>query len=143
MVDLMGLLSNPANWPDLSALDEEPSRPTSAARRPVQVHRRLPARQVDELVERYEAGASINALADTFRINRTTVMSHLDRREVPRRHTLRLLDDQAVATAAERHADGISLMSIARELHVSERTLRREFQKAGVQTRLRPGLRTT
>lgn len=47
-------------------------------------HRRLSPDRVTELVAQYRAGSSDRQLAETFRINRTTVLAHLERAGVVR-----------------------------------------------------------
>ncbi len=56
-----------------------------AAPRPRQQQRRLGPDQVEEVVARYIDGESIDALARAYGINRTTVISHLERKSVERR----------------------------------------------------------
>lgn len=46
--------------------------------------RRLSPTDLDDLIEAYQAGATISQLADEFGIHRTTVAGHLDRHGVPR-----------------------------------------------------------
>lgn len=104
-----------------------------------QQQRRLAADQVGKLVARYIDGESIDALAREYGINRTTVISHLERRGVDRRRNPRKMTDVKVRAAAERYAAGLSLSAVAAEFDVCDRTLRREFECAGVHTRPRPG----
>lgn len=108
--------------------------------RPRQQQRRLAADQVDEVVARYIEGESIDGLAREYRINRTTVISHLERHGVDRRRNPRKMTDAKVRAAAERYATGISLAAVAAEFDVCDRTLRREFESAGIRPRRRPGL---
>jgi len=109
------------------------------ARRPRQQQRRLAPEQIDEVVARYIDGESIDCLAREYRINRTTVISHLERRGVERRQNPRKMTDAKVQAAASRYASGSSLAMVATEFQVCERTLRREFESAGVAIRPRPG----
>jgi hypothetical protein len=57
------------------------------------VQRRLTRPQLAQLAEAYAAGSSINALARTYRVHRTTVISQLDRLAVPRRRVIRKMTD--------------------------------------------------
>lgn len=107
--------------------------------RPRQQQRRLAADQIDTLVARYIHGESIDALARGYGINRTTVISHLERNGVERRRNPRKMTDARVRAAGERYATGISLAIVAAEFGVCERTLRREFTLAGIDTRPRLG----
>jgi hypothetical protein len=61
-----------------------------------QEQRRLAADQIDEVVARYVDGASIDALAREYGINRTTVISHLERNGVERRRNPRKMTDAMV-----------------------------------------------
>jgi len=49
------------------------------------VQRRLSEHDVDEIVSAYLDGSSIDSLAERVGVNRTTIISHLDRRGVERR----------------------------------------------------------
>ena len=103
------------------------------------VQRRLTEADVDGLVARYIAGSAINELARLFNVNRTTVISHLDRRDIPRRRVVRKMTDRTVAEAASRYGQGLSLEVVAEEFGVHARTLAREFRRADVAIRPRPG----
>lgn len=107
--------------------------------RPRQQQRRLAADQIDEVVARYIDGESIDSLAREYGINRTTVISHLERNGIERRRNPRKMTDAKVHAATERYATGISLAAVAAEFGVCERTLRREFEGAGVGVRSRRG----
>jgi transposase-like protein len=93
--------------------------------------------QVDEVVAQYIDGESIDGLAREYGINRTTVISHLERNGVERRRNPRKMTDAMVRDAAERYENGLSLAAVAAEFGVCDRTLRREFENAGVPVRLR------
>jgi hypothetical protein len=103
------------------------------------VQRRLSEATVDELVEEYLAGSSIDSLANDRQVNRTTVMGHLERRGVERRRTARKLTDGAVSKAAARYESGESLKIVAVKFDVDARTLAREFRRTGVRIRPRRG----
>ncbi len=107
--------------------------------RPRQHQNRLAVDQIDEVVTRYVDGASIDALAREYGINRTTVIGHLERNGVERRRNPRKMTDDKVRDAASRYSSGCSLATVASEFGVCERTLRREFQRAGVDVRPRRG----
>jgi hypothetical protein len=53
-----------------------------ARRKPYTAVRKLRAEQVQELVEAYEAGATVYQLAERFKIHRVTVSAHLHRQGV-------------------------------------------------------------
>lgn len=108
--------------------------------RPRQQQRRLGPDQVDEVVARYMDGESIDTLARDYGINRTTVISHLERNGIERRRNPRKMTDMKVQAAAERYATGLSLAAVAKEFGICERTLRREFGLADVQIRQPRGI---
>jgi AraC-like DNA-binding protein len=100
------------------------------------VQRRLTDSDIDALVAAYQAGSTIDTLARVFGVHRTAVMTHLERREVPRR-TPRKLRDQVVADAARRYTSGATLGEIALQLDVAPSTLARELRLAGTPIRRR------
>ena len=160
-VDLMGRLSNPPET--LECVDDKGERDTPPPRRTTSkgtkgsstppeagdleemrqlsnpVQRRLSPGVVDELAHLYEKGASIDALAQRYRVHRTTVIAHLDRRGVPRRRVTRKMTDPLVAQASERYAEGLSVADVAAEFGVHARTLAREFRRTGTPIRARRG----
>jgi len=103
------------------------------------VQRRLSEHDVDEIVSAYLDGSSIDSLAKRVGVNRTTIISHLDRRGVERRRIVRKMTDRSVRQAAELYRSGASLEVVATRFGVHARTLAREFERAGVQTRPRRG----
>ncbi len=103
---------------------------------PRQAQRRLRHGQIDDLVDAYLSGDTVNDLAQHFGINRTTVMAHLERRRVGRR-TPHKLTDQMVTDAAQRYTGGETLAEIAERLGVAPSTLTRELQLAGITIRRR------
>ena len=72
-------------------------------------------------------------------MNRTTIITHLDRAGIERRRVARKMTDDSVATAATRYGKGTSLAIVAKEFDVHSRTLAREFRQAGVPIRPRRG----
>ena len=124
-----GRLSNPA-----CAGDTPPS-----PQPPHQVQRRLSASDVQDICQSYVSGSSIDDLARSHGVNRTTIITHLDQRAVPRRRVVRKMTDTLVADAAAMYRDGHSLATVADEFRVDTRTLGREFRKAGIPIRPRRG----
>jgi hypothetical protein len=120
-----------------SDLQETPGRLSNPAPRPVQ--RRLSAGDIDDICAVYVSGTSIDALARSHRVNRTTIISHLDQHGVARRRVVRKMTDALVAEAAVEYLDGHSLAIVANKFNVAIRTLRREFNKAGITIRPRQG----
>jgi hypothetical protein len=157
-VDLRGQLSNPSRAVGSPAgqgsrasehVDGSPSKadsksehgPSSSAseekgRLSNPVQRRLTDTGIDDLVAWYEAGSTIEMLASTFGIHRTTVMTHLERRGVSRRSP-RKLTDEMVAGAAHRYTSGEALAEIAATFGIAPSTLRRELELAGITIRRR------
>ena len=124
-----GRLSNPA--------PTTATPPTRGVPRPVQ--RRLSAGDVSDICASYIDGSSIDELARSYGVNRTTIITHLDTRGVPRRRVVRKMTDTLVADAAAMYRDGHSLATVADEFKVDTRTLGREFRKAGIPIRPRQG----
>lgn len=103
------------------------------------MQRRLSEHDVDDLVQDYESGSSIDALAARLGVDRTTIIHHLDRRDIERRRVVREMTDRSVRQAARRYEAGASLTVVASRFDVDARTLAREFRQAGVSTRPRNG----
>jgi transposase-like protein len=140
-VDLSALLSNLS--PEVLDLWKQPisTTPLSPSRpaRKLQQQRRLPDDIVQQLVFRYQGGASVVQLAREFGINRETALEHLKRAGIARRPHVRKLTDQLVAEAGRLYATGLSLKNVAARFDVSETTIRNEFTRAGIQVRPRRG----
>ena len=66
-------------------------------------------------------------------------MHHLDQAGITRRRVVRKMTDESVAVAAARYEQGASLAKVAGAFGVHERTITREFRKAGVSIRPRRG----
>jgi hypothetical protein len=103
------------------------------------VQRRLSTSDVDDICERYTNGSSIEDLARSQGVNRTTIISHLDKQGVPRRRIVRKMTDTLVADAATMYRGGRSLKTVADKFKVDTRTLGGEFRKARVPIRPRQG----
>jgi DNA invertase Pin-like site-specific DNA recombinase len=97
---------------------------------------RLEPSQVVLLVDKYEEGASVNKLAEQFRVDRTTVLAHLRRREVPKQ-VRRTLGPDEIENAIQLYVAGGSVKSVARQLQVSSSTMGRILNRAGVAMRPR------
>jgi transposase-like protein len=109
-------------------------------RKPValQAQRRLSPNQVDDLVAMYTSGSSVPIVAESFGINRETVLIHLERRGVARRAKVRKLSDEDVKVAAKLYGAGDSMASLTTRFGVDAKTLLRELRAAGVPIR-KPG----
>jgi hypothetical protein len=129
---VMGPVGGPDSDPAATGLEQ-----TGRLSNPVQ--RRLSEAEAGELCHLYSGGASIDALARQYKLNRTTIITHLDRAGIERRRVARKMTDDAVARAATRYGRGASLAVVAREFDIHARTLAREFRRAGVPIRARRG----
>jgi DNA invertase Pin-like site-specific DNA recombinase len=87
------------------------------------------------VLERYLAGETANALADAFDVNRATVFAILQRAGIKSRY--RVLSDDDVASATTMYESGQSLASIAKHFGVADRTVLNAFRRVGVPTRPR------
>ena len=101
--------------------------------------RRLSPTDIDELLDAYRAGATINQLAVEFGIHRTTVTAHLDRHGVPRHSEQTAWGDNILREAAKLYATGMSLADVAHQFEVDPQTVANRFRRAGVAVRPRRG----
>jgi hypothetical protein len=111
----------------------------SSLQSPHRVQRRLSAAELNDICASYVHGRSIDELARSHGVNRTTIIKHLDQHGVPRRRVVRKMTDAQVGEAASMYRDGHSLATVAKQFNVDARTLGREFRKAGVPIRPRQG----
>lgn len=103
---------------------------------PHRVARRLPSKQVDALVDSYVRGASTAEIATDLEIAKTTVLQHLQRREVPPR-PYRKVHGELFERAVLLYEAGGSLRSVSKELGVTRGALTDAFRLAGVGIRTR------
>lgn len=103
---------------------------------PHRVARRLPNERVDDLVDAYLRGASAGQLAVEFEIAKTTVLQHLERRQVPAR-PYRKVHGELLNRAIGLYEAGGSLRSVAGELGITRGALTDAFRLAGVEIRTR------
>ena len=94
---------------------------------------------VDALCSAYLKGVSIDSLAARLGVNRTTIISHLDRSSVKRRKAVGKMTDRSVRQAAKRDESGDSLKVVAARFGVDAKTLAREFTRSGISIRQRSG----
>jgi hypothetical protein len=107
-----------------------------------QIQHRLSESEIDEMVERYQAGATIPMLVGEFGVHRTTALRHLELRGVPRRHAVAILGPADIKRAAKLYRQGASLATVGEQLGVGAETVRRAFLKAAVPIRQK-GRRST
>jgi transposase-like protein len=103
------------------------------------MQRRLTDSEIEQVVQQYRHGDSIDRLSRRYGVHRTTVVGHLAREGIARRRVVRKLTDQSVAVAAAQYEAGASLAVVANAFGVHDRTLAREFRRAGVPIRPRRG----
>src|SRR5262249_37792842 len=123
-VDLLGRYSKPDNVARLHRIlsgkgrDRPSHRPIPSLR---QKQTRLVNSDRNEVLKRYQAGETANALAEAFDVNRATIFAILQRAGIKGRYGL--LTDRDVLAATELYESGRSLASIARYFEVSDRTV--------------------
>jgi hypothetical protein len=100
------------------------------ATRPVQ--RRLGPDELTELVAAYREGVPVEELAESFGVNRTTVLGHVRRQGVPKRNRRRALLGDDLDRAVKLYSEGRSADWVAGELRVAASTVRRALKDAGV-----------
>jgi hypothetical protein len=98
-----------------------------------QKQRRLGAEEVSEVLKRYQAGETANALARAFDVHRTTIVRHLADARVATRY--RILSDADLVEAHRLYEQGLSLARVGEHFGVATRTVLNAFQRAGVPTR--------
>src|SRR5690242_1425192 len=85
--------------------------------------RQLSTSEVDELVARYQAGATVRQLATEFGVHRATVGRHLEARGINTRQLK--LSREVLKEAGELYLDGAILEELAAQYRVSYTTIRR------------------
>ena len=116
---------------------EAPVHPTDPLVATLPVQRRLGPDEVAELVAAYREGVPVEELAESLRVNRTTVLGHVRRQGVPKRDRRRALLGGDLDRAVKLYSEGRSADLVAGELRVAASTVRRALKDAGVS--LRPG----
>jgi hypothetical protein len=136
LVEVMGRYSNPNNVARLNRILSGQGR-DSPSHRPVpslkQKQTRLAESDRNEVVERYMAGETANALALRYGVNLATVFAILQRAGIKSRCVI--LTDRDIAAAIQMYENGQSLASIARHFNVSDGTVLHAFRRLGVRTR--------
>ena len=133
-VDLLGRYSNRVFWTKrLSCLPKATDSNHNDTPRTRRTTARLSPQQIAELVQGYQDGQTVYALADHFGIHRVTVSAHLHRHGVQlRRQGLNPFD---VTHAQRLYAEGWSLARIGTRLNVDAHTVRRALKVTGVRMR--------
>jgi DNA-directed RNA polymerase specialized sigma subunit len=111
--------------------------------RKLQDQRRLQGAEIQQLVQEYLRGSTVPELAQRYEINRSTVLEHLKRQNVPRRANVRKLTDEQVVEAAALYASGLSTIKVGDRFGVNAETIRRELKRAGFALRAPRGRATS
>jgi DNA-binding CsgD family transcriptional regulator len=139
MVALRGGSSN-HEAPRLRRLAEELAallrrRPRRTKRRkPRQVHPRLSAKDHEQLIAEYGAGASMLALAKRWKLHRTTVAEHLRHAGIEVRQ--RGIPANHLNEAIQLYGEGWSCQRLARRYDCDAETVRQTLKRAKVTLRL-------
>ena len=97
--------------------------------RHARVQHRLTETEINQLVERYQAGASIPDLVAEFTSSRDTAMKHLERRGVPRRACKPMLIGTDLQRAHQFYESGQSLAQVGTHFGVHGETVRSGVQE--------------
>jgi DNA-directed RNA polymerase specialized sigma24 family protein len=133
-VEVMGRYSNPDNATRLRRVlsghgrDRPSRRPVPSVR---EKQTRLTDSQHSEVVRRYAAGESSNALAAEFGVRRRTATAIIRRAGAEVRYRA----DVDLDAAGELYQSGLSLARVGAELDVSAGTVLNLLRRAGIATR--------
>ena len=111
----------------LAGMEEIVARQQGRPVRRQAVLRPLSETAVDQLVARYQAGASVRELVEEFGVHRVTVLQHLEKRGIPRRANSRKMTDEQAQEAKAMWEIGISYRELGRKFGVSADTVKREI----------------
>lgn len=111
------------------------SRPPSP-RPPHKLAHRLDEEAVARLVADYGGGAPVQALVQSYKISKTSVLAILHAHDVPIRFPGRP-DDETLQRATELYEAGLSLLRVSQQVDVPDETLRRHLRERGVVIRRR------
>lgn len=100
-------------------------------------NRKLKPAEVDQVVERYQAGETLVELARSFGVHEQTIKRKLAARGVSRR-PVQLLDDESKARVLALRQEGLTYPEIAERLGVTVGVVGRVV-RATRQTHVRPG----
>lgn len=98
--------------------------------KPFKTLRKLKPSEVDELVEKYQAGSSVYQLAKLYGIHRITVGKHLRSRGIDTMPPT--LTQEQIREAAHLYTDGWSCKKIAKHFGVGAETVRERLHQSGV-----------
>lgn len=134
----MGSYSNPSLVSCFRGIlaGQSDDRMSDRSRPSRQIQRHLGAREVLNLVGAYTQGDTIEELATTFGVHRTTVLAHLERRGAQRRSGV---VTKNIDEASRLYEQGWSLARVGEHFGVDGETVRRALRAAGVTLRPRRG----
>jgi lambda repressor-like predicted transcriptional regulator len=107
-----------------------------------QPNRRLQPSEVDELVIRYQAGATMSGLAKDFGMHFQTVRAHLRRNGVSLRSEQPALTSDDIAEAVALYQQGWSTYRLGERFQVDRSTVGKALRRAGVALRSSAGARS-
>ena len=122
------LLEMAATWPD--TLPDVAPVPRS-----YQTQRQLTPDEVGQAIARYEAGASMQQIADELGVHRTTILKRLQGLGITTRYSK--LPPEQMHEASGLYAEGWTLDRIAKQYHVAASTVREYLLADGVELRPR------
>lgn len=119
-------------------LEMVPSGPkTDKTRTPRRVCRRLESSKVEELIKGYAEGVPVDALADQFGVDQSTVQKHARRQDLSRRSPR--LGPNQTEQAVRLYVSGQSLAKLSKRFGVATDTVAVALRRAGVTLRPRRG----
>jgi DNA-binding CsgD family transcriptional regulator len=138
MVELLESYSNLSDQGELvrAVLEIVPSGqsgPNSGV--PRRIRRTLDPAELEDLAEAYKAGTSIKDLAELLETNRSTILKHLQRLDIPRRYPA--LDSDQCDEVCRLYQSGLNSSEIAPLFEVSTDTVLRALHRSGIDTRTR------
>ena len=124
----------------LVAAQKSTRQPREQQQRPAKANPKLAKEAVAELVLAYRSGASVNQLATTFGIHRSTVKDHLRRAGVEIRpgqppKLTEIMKDEVV----ELYKSGLSIRKIAVRFGVTDNPVHHALKERGAQMRVPSG----
>jgi uncharacterized protein (DUF433 family) len=134
----MGSYSNPSLMSQIQTIlaGQKADRPSDRPRPSRQIQRHLAPNEVDNLLRAVSHGDTIDQLATTFGVHRTTVIAHLERQGAPRRSGIVANNiDEAIRL----YKEGWSLARVGEHFDVDAETVRRALRTAKVALRPRNG----
>ena len=143
-MDLIGRLSNPPyNFgrmiDQMPNIRKRPPRPRKQRNDAQPSQRRLSDDERRGIIDGYCEGSSVTELTKTFGLHRTTVLSILERNDVPRRPNRPKLNESEVAQAKALYQSGHSLARVGARLDVDPSTVANTLKRSGVILRPRRG----